>query len=296
MQYFAAAVEACLLIISTSKDYNSTVCKIYKSLDNIKKSKTVGLRENHLIADVQLFEKYKHLINKGNNSFKWRSGIKHDCSKIMELTEETGLYRNGLTELVELEEDFLYPMLKSSDIAKGAPFDFSKKMLVTQKSIGEDTKYIKHIAPKTWKYLNRHSELLDKRSSQIYKRQPSFSIFGVGDYSFMQWKVAISGFYKFLSFSLIGPFNQKPVVLDDTCYFLGFNSEEEAICVSQILNSKEATEFFSAFIFWDKKRPINKDLLDLLDILELARELNLPCRLNYLKSIPEKSLQLSFLE
>jgi len=296
MRYFRAAVDACLLFISTSKEHHNSICKIYNSLVDSKESKIIGLRENRLIADIQLFEKYKNLISKENNIIQWRSGIKHDCSKVMELTKENDVYRNDLGELVELEDDFLYLLLKSSDIAKGPPFDFSKRMLVTQKSIGEDTKYIKHTTPKTWKYLNRHSELLDNRSSQIYKKQPRFSIFGVGVYSFTPWKVAISGFYKLLKFSVIGPVNQKPVVLDDTCYFLGFNSEQEAACVSQILNSKEAAEFYSAFIFWDKKRPINKDILDLLDIQKLAEELNLPCRLNSFKTIPEKSLQLAFMK
>jgi hypothetical protein len=146
-------------------------------------------------------------------------------------------------------------------------------MLVTQKSVGEDTAYIKCAAPKTWDYLMSHNELLDKRRSSVYKGRPRFSVFGVGEYSFSPWKVAISGLYKRLHFAVVGPFDGKPVILDDTCYFLPCQSEDEAWCLSRLLNSKVAEEFFRAFIFWDAKRPITVSVLNRLSLLALAREL-----------------------
>jgi hypothetical protein len=278
-EYFGASVDACLLVFSSSPALQSSDCRVYESLAQSKPSHLIGYRQNRLIANIGMFEQHGHLLNTGNNGYEWRSGIKHDCSKVMELSQELGYYRNGLGEVVEVEDDFLYPMLKSSDVAKGAPFNFTKKMLVPQRCVGENTNFIRHIAPKTWRYLNKHADLLDRRASSIYNNRPKFSVFGVGEYSFATWKVAISGFYKALNFRAIGPNNGKPVVLDDTCYFIGCDSEDEAICLVQLLNSKIAHDFFSSLIFWDSKRPITVDLLRSLDIKVLAQELNLAERL-----------------
>ena len=128
------------------------------------------------------------------------------------------------------------------------------------------------MAPRTWNYLNSHASELDSRASSIYKNQPRFSVFGVGDYSFAPWKVAVSGFYKKLHFFSVAPIDGKPVVLDDTCYFLPCQSEIEANELTNLLNTAQAKTFFSAFVFWDSKRPITVGLLSRLDIDLLAAE------------------------
>ena len=125
---------------------------------------------------------------------------------------------------------------------------------------------------KTWAYLNHHAELSSKRASSIYRGRPPFSVFGVGDYSFAPWKVAISGFYKKLTFVPIGPFKGRPTVLDDTSYFLPFETEEQAEFSASLLNSVEVQEFYGAFVFWDSKRPITVDLLQRMDLRKLAME------------------------
>lgn len=62
-------------------------------------------------------------------------------------------------------------------------------------------------------------------------------------------------------------------MLDDTCYFIACKTESEAVLLEQLLNSKIAQEFFSAFIFWDAKRPITASILNRLDLFKLADEL-----------------------
>ncbi len=202
---------------------------------------------------------------------RWRSGVKHDCSKVMELRKDGDGLLNEFGESVKIENDYLFPMLKSSDLSKSDPTP-SKYMLVPQKRIGEDTQVISLKAPLTWKYLQLHSKLLDKRASTIYRKRPSFSVFGVGDYAFAPWKIAISGFYKSLAFRLIGSEGGKPVVLDDTCYFLPFNNRDDARVVLSMLSSNAAKEFFMSRIFWDAKRPITAEILGSLDLAALASE------------------------
>ena len=118
-----------------------------------------------------------------------------------------------------------------------------------------------------------HAHLLDGRKSSIYKNRPPFSIFGVGSYSFAPWKVAISGLYKRLDFVQVPPFQDRAVVLDDTCYFFPCRSEQECKLLHELVTSGPAREFLSAFVFWDAKRPITAQLLNLLDLWALARVL-----------------------
>jgi len=44
--------------------------------------------------------------------------------------------------------------------------------------------------------------------------------------------------------------------------------------VASLLNSEIAHEFYSAFVFWDAKRPITTEILRRLDLAALARELD----------------------
>ena len=94
----------------------------------------------------------------------------------------------------------------------------------------------------------------------------------VGSYSFAPWKVAVSGFYKQLAFRSVAPLNGCPVVLDDTCYFLPCENEDEANYFEVLLNSEAARGFFRSFVFRDAKRPITASLLASLDIGLLAQE------------------------
>lgn len=269
--FFGAAVDACLLVCSLAPLSHNHDCMIFNHLSEEQPAHVFGLRDGRLVADVVVYERWKHL--EGKELYEWHSGIKHDCTKVMELSREGSRYQSSLGELLDLEDDYLYPMLKSSEVAKGSIDKPTRWMLVTQRSIGEDTEPIKLKAPKTWQYLVSHADLLDRRASSIYQNRPRFSVFGVGDYSFAPWKVAISGFYKKLQFTVIPSFLGKPIVLDDTVYFIACQSEEEACYLASLLNSAVACEFFSAFIFWDAKRPITIEILRRLDLLSLAREL-----------------------
>jgi hypothetical protein len=146
-------------------------------------------------------------------------------------------------------------------------------VIVPQGTLGEDTAVLRRTAPRAWRYLSKHRALLDARKSSIYAGQPPFAIFGVGPYSFAPWKVAVSGLYKRAAFTLVGPHEGRPVVLDDTCYFLSFDDERSARRAAAALGSALARDFFAARIFWDAKRPITKSILQTLDLAALQRAL-----------------------
>jgi hypothetical protein len=237
---------------------------VYGSLADSEPERVIGYKHGEVVSCVRSFDSLQYLQSGGKG--KWRSGIKHDCSKVMELRREGGVFVNGFDEVVELEDEYLYPLLKSSDLGKEVVPDPRRWVIVTQKRVGDDTSLVAEKAPKTWDYLVRYAELLDGRRSTIYAKRARFAVFGIGDYSFTSWKVAISGFYKSLSFKVVCPFEGRPVMMDDTCNFLSFDSFEEADYVAKLLNSRTAQKFLSSRIFWDSKRPITVDLLNSLDI------------------------------
>lgn len=270
--YFRASVEACLLILSTGSDNNSD-CKVYKNLNSKQASYLIGERDGLILRNTAKYEKWRHLSGQ-DLRYIWRSGIKHDCSKVMELERlHDTSFLNGMGERCFLEEDYLYPLLKSSDIGNGRTDNYRKLVLITQQSVGDDTSLIQNKAPKTWQYLLNNDQYLKNRKSSIYKNKPPYSIFGIGLYSFRSWKIAISGLYKRLGFCLIEPLDGKPVMFDDTVNFLSFETEEEAKFVFELVTSDPALEFLDSMIFWDEKRPITIDILRRLSLKAVAKEL-----------------------
>jgi hypothetical protein len=168
--------------------------------------------------------------------------------------------------MVAIEPDYLFPLLKGSDVANGRVQETDRWLIVTQQSIGEDTRGLKHFAPKTWAYLEAHAEMFTRRKSRIYQDTAPYSIFGVGAYTFAPWKIAICGLYKKLDFQLIGTLEGKPVVFDDTVYFLGFDNEAECQAAQAFLQAKSTQQFLDSMIFWDEKRPVKSAILNHLKI------------------------------
>ena len=268
-KYFDAAVDSCLLICKFGSETKNTEANIYDiaQINCIKSS--IAWRKNQLVANLDYFEKFNYLI--ASEKGEWRSGIKHDSSAVMELEKEGDFWINGYGEKISLEDDYIFPLLKTSDVANGR-LSPRRWMIVTQKTTGEETHSIEATAPKTWKYLCDHSVQLDSRASSIYRNRPRFSIFGIGPYVFTPWKIAISGMYKKIAFQIISPFENKPMVFDDATYFLPCQNESEARKIYELLNSNYARKFFESFIFWDAKRPITVELLNKLNLDRLAIE------------------------
>jgi hypothetical protein len=279
----------------------------------INPAKVFGWVGDRFVSDIERYVNSKEFD--GESPFIWRQGIKHDCTKIMELDKQDGHFLNKLDEKVALESDLVYGFLKSSDLKNTVAQQTRKFTIVTQTKIGQETTYIKHDYPQTYAYLLAHKSFFDARKSSIYNNKPLFSIFGVGDYSFMPYKIAISGLYKTFHFTFVLPQENKPVMLDDTCYFIGFEKIEFAAYTLSLLNAPQTIKLLESITFPDAKRTFTKDTLMRVDLFKLSRnvdfeeikasidklnsEYNLNISLNawdhYLKTIkPEEQLQLLF--
>ncbi|MBI4581801.1 MAG: N-6 DNA methylase [Planctomycetes bacterium] len=275
-RFFGVNAGACLLICELNGKPCSMDCPIHDLDQPETVIASIGWRDGMLVSDARDYDQLRHLLvdERSRPLYRWRSGIKHDCSRVMELCREGDALVNGLGEAVDLEETYLFPLLKGAGVMRGEESRRRRLMIVTQSSPGEDTAQIEARAPLTWEYLCRHADELDARASSIYRGRPRFSVFGVGPYTFAPWKVATCGLYKRLGFSAIGPFRGKPTVFDDTTYHLPCSGPEEAQLLLGLLDSPEAQRLLSSLVFWDAKRPITAEVLCRLDLGKLARCLN----------------------
>lgn len=292
-QVFGISVHACLLVIELAeKDASTEVCNIY-SLDNPELLK--GSLE---YSDGKLYRDAIKSIDdfSGMCCFEWRQGIKHDCSKVMELSLEKEVLVNGFGERVDIEPEYLFPLIKSSMFKSPVVDHFNKYVIVTQKRVKESTLHIQHDAPKTWDYLIAHKKYFLERKSSIYKNSPDFSMFGIGDYSFTRYKVGISGFYKQPFFSVLTSHDKKPVMIDDTSYFICFPTYDTAYTAMLLLNSERVQKFLSTMAFLDAKRPYTKKVLARIDFhkilqtIETSEIINTETRLGLGNYFEEKML------
>jgi len=264
---FGVSVNACLLYTHTGMGETESTATVYRTLSYDEPLQTFGLFAGELVSDIDAYRTLRDLD--GLEYRKWRSGVKHDAAKVMEFTRDNGSFVNGLGERCELEEDYIFPLLKSSDLANGRLHP-TRFVLLTQRRVSDPTDEIRRTAPKTWRYLLDQGKLLDKRGSSIYAKRARFAVFGVGDYSFSPAKVAISGLYKNLRFQAVGSAGGKPIMVDDTCYFFPCNTKSEAQFFEELLNSETAQRFISALVFTDAKRPVTIDVLKRIDLKKLA--------------------------
>lgn len=181
---------------------------------------------------------------------------------------------NGLKETVDIESEYVFPLIKSSMFKAPVVYNFKKYVIVTQKKVREDTAHIERDAPKTWAYLISHKEYFSKRKSSIYKDAPDYSMFGIGDYSYAQYKVGVSGFYKKPLFSVLVSNDNRPVMTDDTSYFICLPTYDTAYTAMLILNSEKVQQFLLTIAFLDAKRPFTKKVLGQIDFHKILQEIS----------------------
>src|SRR3989344_2226650 len=265
MKWFGAAVDACLFTLSVSKKSANYDVEVYDSLDSDKPANRISFHNGRIVSNKEQYEKLSSLD--GVSSLVWRQGIKHDAASVVELArDERGFYKNKLGELVDIESEYIYPLVKSSDLNQSEIVKFRRWIIVPQKNLHEELSFLRGNAPTLWENLNEHEAFFQRRKSSIYRNKPDFTYFGLGPYTFSDFKVAVSGVYKEPHFCVLKSENGKPIILDDTCYFVSCETEREAMHLAKILNSETVLEFLNSITFRDSMRPLTKKVLQRLDI------------------------------
>lgn len=272
MAHFGVAVDACLFIARLGRN-GPEQADLYPDLDAATPVRQIGLAGQDLVSDLTAYRRMRHF--EGLHPYQWRSGVKHDCATILELTRcGANLYCNKLGQKIELEPEVIYPWFKGTDLKNDAPATrFS--LLLTQTRPGEDsTRRFRH-APLALRYLQQHLPVFAARKSSIYNKRDQFAIFGVGEYTFSTWKVALSALHRQPRFVVVGPEAGRPVLFDDTCYFIAMGSQPEAALVARILNSQPCQEFLSTLTFPGAKRTVTVEMLQRLNLSALAQDVGL---------------------
>lgn len=262
---FDAAVHAGLLVARPARAPAPLDCPTHPDLDAPAEG-GFGWRDGTLVADAAAWDRARDLLGGGP---RWRSGVKHDCAHIFELrpidpAEPTAGWKNGLGETVDVEPTVLYPLMKSADVARRRPP--RRALLMPQTDAAGDPADLAERAPRAWAYLQRHGDRLDRRRSAIYRNRPRFSVFGVGPYSFAPFKVAVSGLYDPVRFTVVAPIDGRPVLFDDTVYTLPCADRAEAEAIVDALESLRGRDVIAALSFPEAKRPITAAQLGLIDL------------------------------
>lgn len=263
---FGISAAACVLVIQLS----SHVVGNSKIICEVKDFETKELSDTLIVSGGVIKSSRVNANLEGKCQLIWRQGVKHDCGNVMELDLKGDSFINKAKETVYIEETLIFPLVKSSYFKKPVIHEFSKYVLVTQTRPKQDTLYIRDELPLTWQYLTDHTDSFSNRKSIIYKNAAPFAMFGIGEYSFAPYKVGLSGFYKKPLFCLL--YSNKPVMVDDTAYFLAFDNYNIAYCMMLLLNSKTVQEFLLSIAFLDNKRPFTVKLLSRLDLKKCINE------------------------
>lgn len=271
MQWFGASVTACLCTIELNAATPDYTAEVYPSLEASYPTHTMGFAGERLVVDWEAYQELAHLDT--GSELEWRQGVKHDAAAVMELHRSAGEWVNGLGEVVEVEDAYLYPLLKSADLRDGAPQ--ARRVILPQQFIGQDTRVLAQVAPRLWAYLNQHRASFEGRKSRIYQGQPPFAVFGVGPYTLAPYKVVVSAFYREPRFVAVGPLDGKPVVVDDTCYLLPVQTDEQAETLAAALNHPVAHQFMGSLAAAGAKRPITKAVLGRVSLRGLLQALDL---------------------
>jgi hypothetical protein len=79
-------------------------------------------------------------------------------------------------------------------------------------------------------------------------------------------------------------------MLDDICYFIGFDRLSEAIFVWGILNNEYVQQLLAAIVFVDAKRPYTKDVLMRISVDKIAKDMIYNEIISQIKVLDKKML------
>lgn len=262
-RWFGASVDAGLLQMTWHADSSESAqtIRLCRGICDLRPPVRAGIVGGQFVHRFDRYDRVRHVeAGSVDEALPWRQGVKHDASRLLELRMSDSGIVNGLDELVDVEDDVLCPLYKSSDLANGR--DASRLFPLYQFDLAGPAGDLGRRWPKLEAYLRRHRAQLDARRSRIYSGRPPFMLFGVGPYTTAPYKIAVSGLYKTPRFTVLGPSAAgAPPLVDDTCNLLPFDTRSEAEEVAAYLNSPDVSAFLDAVVDPAAKRPYTVEAL-----------------------------------
>lgn len=170
---------------------------------------------------------------------------------------ELGKKKIEKIEPVEIETEFVYPVIRGRDIGKWMVSP-AYSVILPNKSLRKDdipaADYLRENYPLTHSYLLRFKKPLLNRKSSIIKNliddEQFYTVFGVGDYTFSGLKVIWQRMSDKIKAVVVNdPAGAKPHIPAASTSFVSFpdGDEETAHYVCALLNSAPALFFFKTF-------------------------------------------------
>lgn len=162
-----------------------------------------------------------------------RHGVKDDAKAVYALDRE---------QLAAVEPDHVFPYLKSRHVVKFGLFGHDLQ-LVPLRRMGEDNETeLREEYPRTYDYLAANRDRLESRASSWLDRGPFYTLFGLGDYTWADYKVVWCRLGFKPHFAVVSTredpdLGEKPVVPGDHCMFVATDDEREAHLLCALLNS-----------------------------------------------------------
>ena len=119
--WFGAAVDACLFCVTLGDvptgPAQALRIPVFSGLGQRDPESIMGFGQGWLVANLMAYDKWT--FADGNCPMNWRQGLKHDAAGVMELVRDLplGQWCNRAGENVDVEPDFVYPLLKGTDLA-----------------------------------------------------------------------------------------------------------------------------------------------------------------------------------
>ncbi|MFB6165135.1 MAG: type I restriction endonuclease subunit M [Haloarculaceae archaeon] len=162
-----------------------------------------------------------------------RHGLKDDASAVF------GLDR---ADLENVDAETVYPYLRSRHVGKYGVSGHDLR-LVPQRRAGEDNEdELRREHPATYAYLDAHREALTDRKSSWLDQGPFYSVFGLGPYTWADYKVVWCRLNFKPDFAVVSTrtdpdLGERPVVPGDHYMFVATDDREAAHFLCALLNA-----------------------------------------------------------
>lgn len=169
----------------------------------------------------------------GDCAHEIRHGLKDDAKSVFSVDDG---------DLAGLDADLVYPYLRSKHVVKYGLFGHDRHLVPMERAGEDNESELRRRYPDTYDYLARHRERLEARGSSWLERGPFYSLFGLGEYTWADYKVVWCRLGFKPHFAVVSTvedpeLGEKPVVPGDHCMFVATDDEREAHFLTALCNS-----------------------------------------------------------
>ncbi|WP_135824712.1 N-6 DNA methylase [Halorussus ruber] len=199
----------------------------------------------------------------GECAHQIRHGVKDDAQDVFSISRE---------EVGDLEPDLIYPYLKSRHVVKYGLFGHELRLVPLRKANEDNEAELREQYPETYQYLRTHREALENRSSSWLEKGPFYNVFGLGEYTWRDYKVVWCRLGFKPHFAVVSTVEdddvgEKQVVPGDHFMFVGTDSEAEAHFLCALLNSAVYQRSLDG-VASEGKASLSKTVVSRLDLPE----------------------------